>query len=239
VAHRGIHNSEIPENSIAAFKLAIENNLTIELDIRLTKDNKIVVLHDETLFRMTGIDKKVCDCNYEDVKRLKLLNTDNNIPTFKEVLQIIDGKVPIVIEIKNEGRVGELEDRFLDMIKEYKGKYIVESFNPLSLIYLKNKNREVVRGQLVCYEYENVGKLKSFILRHMFLNILSKPQFLSYKIEDITEKIAKRYCKYKLFAWTIQSKQQYIKCKELGTNCIFDSISIDEIKQIDLEREKK
>lgn len=236
VAHRGLHDTMSPENSMNAFELAIENKLPIELDIRLTKDNVLIVFHDENLFRMTGVDRDVCDCNYVDIKNLRLLHTNNNIPTFEEVLRLIDEKVPIMIELKNEGKVGKLEEAFIKIIKDYKGEYIVQSFNPFSLICIKKQNKSILRGQLVCHEYNNINKIKGFILKHMLLNIFVKPDYISYNIDDITNRIVKKYNKYKLFAWTVKSKEQALKCKELKMNCIFDIISADEVKEIALEK---
>jgi hypothetical protein len=88
-AHRGVHdNIRIPENSIIAFKEALNNKLNIELDVQLTKDNILIVFHDNNLKRMTGIDKNINELTYNELRNLKLLNTNEHIPTFKDVLEL-------------------------------------------------------------------------------------------------------------------------------------------------------
>jgi glycerophosphoryl diester phosphodiesterase len=223
VAHRGLHDISNPENSINAFKKAIDINMAIELDVRLTKDNVVIVFHDENLDRMTGINKYVKECYYNDIKDLKLNGTDCYIPTLKEVLELINGKVPLLIEIKNDNKIGVLEDNVLEILSSYNGKYAIQSFNPFVLIYIKNKNKNIMRGQLVCHNYKNISKIKAFILKNMFLNIISKPNFISYKINDVTDQIVKKYSKYPLFFWTVRNKEQYNKCVRFNGCCIFEN----------------
>ena len=94
IAHRGIHNNlNIPENSIKSFKRAISKNIPIELDIHLTSDDKLVVFHDDNLIRMTGLYKKIRKCTYDEISKLKLLNTNEVIPLLSDVLDLINGKV--------------------------------------------------------------------------------------------------------------------------------------------------
>ena len=139
IAHRGLFdkNNNIPENSIIAFEQAIKYGYSIELDVHLLNDGKIVVFHDDNLKRMTGIDKKVKDCNYDEIKKLKLDNTDCEIPLFEDVLKLVDKKVPILIEIKNDRKTGETERELIKLLKNYKGEYAIQSFNPFSLIWFK------------------------------------------------------------------------------------------------------
>ena len=120
IAHRGMFdNIKIPENSIAAFKKALKYNYSIELDVQLTKDNVLVVFHDENLKRMTGIDKLIQDSNYEEIKDLKLLNTKEYIPTLDEVLKLIDNKVLLDIEVKGTKKIKEITNILKDKLKEY------------------------------------------------------------------------------------------------------------------------
>ena len=94
IAHRGVFdNKSVPENSMLSFKNAIKYNYPIELDVQLTKDNKLVVFHDDNLLRMTGYDKLLQEANYSEISNLKLLNANENIPTFNEVLKLINNRV--------------------------------------------------------------------------------------------------------------------------------------------------
>ena len=108
IAHRGIFDNEtVPENSIPAFKKAIKENIPIELDVQLTKDNVLVVFHDDNLSRMTGKDIDIQKVNYSEIKDVKLLNTNEVIPTFEEILKLVDNKVLLNIEIKSNRRIKE------------------------------------------------------------------------------------------------------------------------------------
>ena len=139
IAHRGVH-IDAPENTINAFKEAVKKKYIIEFDVHLLKDNTVVVFHDDNLKRMTGQNKKLKDCTYEEIKDLQLLDSNDYIPTLKEVLKIINGKVPIIVELKSDRKVGLLEKELVKQLDKYKGKFCVKSFNPLSIRWFrKNK----------------------------------------------------------------------------------------------------
>ena len=101
IAHRGLHTKDIPENSLSAFENALKNNYAIELDVQFTKDKEVVVFHDENLKRMTNDTRNIEDVNYDELKNLRLGNTNEIIPTLEEVLELVDSKVAILIEIKD------------------------------------------------------------------------------------------------------------------------------------------
>lgn len=228
IAHRGLHNIDkgIPENSIKAFKEAIKNNYIIELDIHLLKDNNIVVFHDDLLSRTTGINKKIKDTTYEEIKNIKLQNTNNYIPLFKDVLKLINGKVPIIIEFKYDVKCGKLEKEAMKILKNYKGKYVVKSFNPFSVIWFKKNYPDVMRGQL---SYDFKGKkmnvISKFICKKMLLNIISKPDFISYGVNSLPNKKIEKYRKNKLvLGWTIKTKKDLEKAKKYCDNYICENI---------------
>ena len=154
IAHRGLHSELVPENSLTAFRLAVEKCLSIELDVRLTKDCRIVVFHDNDLMRMCGIEGKVFDYTYEQLSAFKLKNSDEKIPLLSEVLKTVDGKVPLLIELKGGAPFGELESRVDHMMKKYKGEFAVQSFNPFSVMWFRFHSPKVTRGQLVS-KYRN------------------------------------------------------------------------------------
>ena len=150
VAHRGIHdNKTVPENSLPAFKAAIEADCGIELDVQFTKDRKLVVFHDDDLNRMCGVDKLLIDVTYDELCEMRLLDTDERIPLLSEVLELVDGKVPLIIEMKNALHViWELPRVLYSIMKDYKGVYAIESFNPIFLRKYKKFDRNIARGIL-------------------------------------------------------------------------------------------
>lgn len=132
IAHRGFfdHEQAIPENSFLAFMRAMEYHFIIELDVHLLKDSQIVVFHDDNLKRMTGLDKEIKNCTYEEIRKLKLLRTNEKIPLLKKVLNLVEGKVPLLIELKYDVKTGLLEKELMQVLSQYKGKYAVQSFRP-------------------------------------------------------------------------------------------------------------
>ncbi|MDO4282125.1 MAG: glycerophosphodiester phosphodiesterase family protein [Clostridia bacterium] len=226
VAHRGIHQNDANnvENSIPAFRAAVEKNIGIELDVHLTKDHYLVVVHDHNLEKITGVNKIVEELSLKEIKELKLLGTNNQIPTFEEVLKVVDGKVPIIIEIKNRGTVGALESKLFEVLKKYDGEYAIESFNPLSLLWFKKHDKSMIRGQLSAKKIDTISPFLNFFLSKMLFNVFVKPDFIAYKIEDITEKMYNKYHKNGIYliGWTLTSKDEYDRYNKLCDGMIFD-----------------
>ena len=225
IAHRGLHNNIIPENSIPAFLEAIKNNYIIELDVHVLKDGNIVVFHDDNLKRLTGINKKIKDTFYDEIKDLKLNNTNNYIPLFEDVLKLINGRVPLLIELKYDNKVGLLEDRLIDVLKDYKGLYACQSFSPFSLIYLK-KHSNVPIGLLVSdFKNSKIFILKKFVLKNMLLNSFVKPDFISVNYNYLSNKRIQKYKNNKLIlTWTIRNKKDINKYKDFCDNFIVENI---------------
>ena len=146
IAHRGYHNNKkgIPENSVLAFKKAIDNNYLIELDVRLTKDQKLVVFHDDNLKRVCGVNKRVKDLTYRELLRYNLFDTTLKVPLFSDVIKLVNGRVPILIETKYHNRYGVLEKILINELSNYKGLYAIQSFYPMSLLWLKRNKKKIV-----------------------------------------------------------------------------------------------
>lgn len=138
IAHRGFHDGKtIPENSILAFKKAVENGYGIELDITISKDNQIVVFHDETMNRLCNISGSIEDFDYEFLKKQKLYKTDEKIPLLNEVLNAVGLDILVLIEIKKHRNIGVLENLLCDLLNNYQGKYLICSFEKDILFWLK------------------------------------------------------------------------------------------------------
>jgi len=220
ISHRGIHdNKKIYENTLEAFKLAIEKDYIIELDIHLTKDKKIIVYHDWNTKRITNQDKVVEESTYQDLNNQKFLH----IPLLEEVLELVKGKVPLLIEIKQQNKVGELESILMSILNKYKGKYAIQSFNPLVLLWFKNNYPNILRGQL-SYQYKSkkIAHYKKHILSNMLLNKITKPHFISYKYDELYISKIKKYKKKNiiLLGWTVTTKEEYNKYIKYYDNLI-------------------
>lgn len=224
IAHRGLHDSEHPENSLSAFQNAIDNGYAIELDVREIGDGTVVVFHDDTLKRMTGMDGYVRNIPSKDnLKKYKLNGSKESIPTLKQVLKLINGQVPLLIEIKNTGKVGKLEEALLAELKKYNGEYAIQSFNPYVVGWFATNAPDVWRGQLSCkFKGENMNFLKKCILSKMKLNKKVKPHFISYKFDEIPRVCSTKYKDLPLITWVITSQQEYMSVVKKCDNIIFE-----------------
>lgn len=224
IAHRGLHNDYAPENSIQAFQNAIDKNLPIEFDIQIISDGTIIVFHDSKLKRLTGRDVYTKNLTIKDLKNYKLLNTNFSIPTLEEVLTLVSGKVPILIEIKNEGKVGLLENKLLKILENYKGEFAIQSFNPFVLQWFKNNAPDIIRGQLSSrFKNESLSFFKKFFLRRMYFNKrISEPHFVAYEANALPNRFAKKNKKSPLLAWTVKGQEEYKKVAPYCDNIIYE-----------------
>lgn len=229
-AHRGLHNnkSEAPENSMKAFALAVEKGYGIELDVQLTKDQIPVVLHDYHLKRACRRDIQVSSLNYEELKKYCLFKSQERIPSLKDVLELVNGRVPLIIELKIPWKADRLCTAVSELLKEYKGFYVIESFNPFGLLWYKKHYPQVVRGQLSTdFRKEKIeGNLfQYFLLKHLLMNFLTKPDFIAYHHIYKTElsfTICRKLYHAKTVAWTIQSQEELEKSRSYFDLFIFD-----------------
>ena len=207
IAHRGIHNNiDIPENSLKAFKLAMNKNIPIELDIHLTKDNKLVVFHDDNLKRMTNENKNIEDLTLEEIKKYNLLNTKEKIPTLEEVLLLIKGTILIDIEIKGKKRIKALIEVLLKTLESYNGEIIIKSFNPKIIKQLKSKTKHPL-GLLITHNSpDKIYNL--FSKTNIFLHY-TKPDFIAISKKLIShKKLAKYTKKLPTLVWTIKDNKE-------------------------------
>ncbi len=225
IAHRGFHTKNVPENSMSAFANAIEKGYAIELDVHLLADGTVAVFHDESLARMTGNDGYLKYLNKEDLKSLKLGGTKDCIPTLQEVLNFVNSRVPILIEIKNQHKVGKLEQAVIDLLKNYKGEYAVQSFNPYSLAYFKKHAPQIIRGQLSgSFKGTKLAWIKKFLLKRMRLNkTVSEPHFIAYESSTLPNRIVKKFKNLPLLAWPVDSKKEYMRVVKYCDNVIFEN----------------
>lgn len=220
IAHRGIHdNKKIYENTLEAFKKALKKQYIIELDVHLTKDNIIVVFHDYNLKRLTGINKIIENTTYKELNQQELFH----IPTLEETLKLVKGQVPLLIEIKQNSKVGPLEEKLMTILKNYKGKYAIQSFNVMTIYWFKKNYPTILRGQLSSqYRKTKMNKVTKFILKNMLLNYITKPDFISYKYDELSPKKIKKYKRKGiiLLAWIIDNKEDYNQYKNQYDNLI-------------------
>ena len=213
-AHRGLYDnrSDAPENSMAAFRKAVEAGYGIELDVQLTGDGVPVIFHDFTLQRVCNAPGLVKDYTYAELRKFRLFDSGEKIPALKDFLRMVDGRVPLIVEYKSEDTDMSVCRRIAPLLKAYKGTYCIESFNPLVLFWYRKHHPEVMRGQLSDgfihdKKYQTLTKLPTvFPLQFLLANFLSKPDFIAYNClyeGNLSRRLCRNLFKAKAAAWTV------------------------------------
>ena len=228
IAHRGLHSKDksVPENSISSFKLAIERSYGIEMDINILKDGTVIVFHDYNLKRLIGKNINLGNLNYDDIKDFKILNTEEKIPTLKEVLNLVNGKVPLLIELKPHGNNRLLCENFIKDIKNYNGKFAIHSFNPHIVKWFKKNHPDIIRGQITEYfrDDKKMKKFTKYLMKSMFFNKFTKPDFVNYGIKDLPNKYCDRAYKKGMciISYASRSQEEFDMVKDHYDNSVFE-----------------
>ncbi len=211
IAHRGLHGiiDNTPENSLAAFREAVLLGYAIENDIHLTADGEVVVFHDDTLKRMCGVEGRVEDKTLAELKKLRIAGTQEQIPTLKECLDVVNGRVPLLVEFKsyslaNAKALCAAADKILS---QYNGKYFVQSFFPPVLYWYRRHRKEVCRGQLSTAFFG--GPIQKRMLGLLLFNFVSRPDFVSYEhtySDNISRRIVTLLGAFPV-GWTFRSQK--------------------------------
>lgn len=229
-AHRGLHGDGVPENSMEAFRLALEGGYGIELDVHLMKDGKLAVIHDASLLRTAGVDVRIEDLTAEDLANYTLEGTQERIPLFDEVLELYAGKAPIIVELKAErGNHAALSKAVCDRMDSYEGVYCLESFDPRVTLWLKKNRPCQCRGQLG-ENYLRATKAKlpgilKFLLAHQLENFLVVPDFVSFRFSDrklLGVWMARALWGAQGVTWTIKTQEDYDTAVKEGWLPIFE-----------------
>ena len=230
IAHRGFYDnsSDAPENSLPAFRKAVEAGFGIELDVQLTRDGKLVVFHDETLERMCGSDRVLTDLTYDELMEYTLADSDEHIPLFEDVFEIFRGRVPVVLEIKRHGDYIGTAKKLMEYMDGYDGIYCVESFHPAVVHWFRKNRPELLRGQISTV-YERTAKapwIAKFVLTNLLTNFYTRPDFISYDfryMDQFSYRFMRRLYTFENVAWTIQSKEDMRRAEGTFNIFIFDS----------------
>lgn len=232
-AHRGLHGDGAPENSLPAFERAANAGFGAELDVHLSRDGRLIVMHDENLTRMVGYDADICDLSSRELETLRLSGSSEPIPYLEEVLPIFErAGLPVIIELKTKSHLRrQLVKTVLATLKQYPElKFCIESFDPIAMFHVRRADPSIVRGQLSTNfskePPENLSRPVAFCLRHMLLNFLSKPDFIAYQFR-YRRCLSVRLCRWlydaQEFDWTIRTRAQAAKALWEGNVIIFEN----------------
>lgn len=230
-AHRGLHDIKrgLVENTLPAFAAARDAGFGMELDICFSKDMQLVVFHDSDLLRLAGDARRVRQLTLEELKAIPLSGIDSaRIPTLREVLDLVDGKTPLLIELKSGPDNARLCQALMDMLADYRGEYIVESFNPLIVAWFRFHAPQVVRGQLVgplrIYR-PTVNGIAAFFMAGLMANFVSRPDFVAYDANALrffSPHLQRFLFRTPMAAWTVRDPALAALIQKRGEISIFE-----------------
>ena len=234
-----------PENSLAAFAAACEAGYGIELDLQMTRDGEVVVVHDGDLMRVAGDPRRIADLTYDELTRITLFPTDGyyqHVPLFADVLKVVAGRVPLIVEYKFDDnskwdpRDVELIEKGDALLQAYSGKYVIESFNPAAVNWYKENRPEVCRGQLSWWPYgedkptDPVALGKEYAAGALLFDWISRPDFVAYDWKGGNSPQVKltRFMGAVPVSWTVRSRDEYAQCCDQFDRHIFEAFVPDE-----------
>lgn len=227
-AHRGLFEADqiVPENSLPAFRAAVEAGYGVELDVQLTKDKVVVVFHDDNLKRVCGVDARVDSYTFEELQAFPLLHTGERIPAFMDVLGVLGGRIPMIVELKSGGDWKTLCEKTLALLKDYRGDYCVESFHPLLVRWFYRHAPQILRGQLSeaeRYSRKYVPLYQSLMMSRLLTNVLAHPQFIAYHIgpKCLSVRICEALGAMRV-AWTARPADDHAKLTRRNDAIIFE-----------------
>lgn len=218
IAHRGLHGKDAEENTLLAFKRARDAGYGIECDVQLTKDKELVIFHDDDLKRMFSDDGFVREKTLKELQSFAF-SSGEKIPTFREFLELIDGEVPLVIELKGTSMDQELPRLTYEVLKDYKGHYVIESFNPIYLHWYKKNAPHIVRGQLSGNMLKEKKAPHYLLMSYYLLNFLSRPDFLCHDIQYYKNPSlnALRFLGATTLGYTVKDEETYKERREFDS----------------------
>ncbi len=226
ITHRGLFDETHPENTLPAYEQAIINGYAIELDVQMSSDGVLFCYHDDNAKRLCGVDKDVRDMTFEEIKTLRPMGREFLIPTFSEVLEFIDGKTPLCIEIKTQKLKG-IEEKVVSILKEYKGKFVVQSFNPKIMKKIGKLAPDFIIGMLTTRESsKNVPKIINYAMHKLWFKYYLKFDFLNVRVQDL-EFYDKKLSEFLVICWTCKTENDRKIAEKYAKNIIFENTLLD------------
>lgn len=228
-AHRGLHDAARPENSLSAFRAAVAKGYGIELDVHLMKDGQLAVIHDSALARTTGAAGRIEDLESHDLWQYRLEGSGEHIPSFREVLDLTEGKVPLLIELKVVGNnYASLCQALCRELEGYPGLYAVQSFDPRAVRWFRKHRPDLLRGQLAenFFRAKGISWLLWPVMSWQTLNFWTRPDFISYKYahrKTLGNKLVRKLWGAAQFTWVVTTPEEYKTARKEGWICIFEN----------------
>ena len=229
-AHRGLHGEGAPENSLLAFQRAMDAGYGMELDVHLLKDGELAVIHDSSLLRTAGADVFVEELTANQLDAYSLEGTNEKIPLLSDVLKLIQGNVPLIVELKPvKGNYAQLCQIACNLLQNYDGPYCIESFDPRCIGWLRKHRPHVIRGQLTEDFFKTNSKLPwlvKFMMKHQLYNFLTNPDFVAYRYADrrtLSNSVCRKIWGVQGVSWTIRNEEDFVNAINEGWIPIFEN----------------
>lgn len=239
IAHRGFHDIEAGrvENTLGAARAAVERNFAIEIDVQRTADGEAVVFHDATLDRLTTATGRLDGKTLAEIQQARFKACDERIPTLRQLLDTIAGRVPLVIEIKSEfpnPPDPRLTQRVVDVLRDYRGPVACMSFDPEVVDALRRLAPDLPRGIVADdardpHHYRGISGLGRFSLRHLLHVPRTRPHFVSYSIKHLPApgpSLMRSFGK-PLICWTVRTAEDRAKAARLTDQITFEGFDPD------------
>ena len=218
IAHRGIHNKYIKGNSLVAIDMSIMKNYPVEFDVTLTKDNVVILCHDNFI-KCGNKNFIISNHRYEELK-----NVCHELVTLEEVLKLVSGNVPLLIEIKPYTKGNKIEKEVVKLLDGYNGYFAIQSFSPFIIYWFKKNRPNYIRGQLLTNIY-NYNFIVNSVYKYMLFNKFTNPDFICYNIKGLPNKQIKNARKTKpVIGWTVKKESQIKEYDKYCDNFICDNI---------------
>lgn len=225
IAHRGLHDADRPENSLAAFGHAADRGIPIELDVQRTADGTLAILHDPDTSRITGTHIPVDHLTTTDLKQLKLGGSNERVPTLPQVLDLVDGRVPLLLDVRRWRTeiADDLEQDVADATRGYRGPLAAQSFDPLAVFRLRRLLPDLPIGQ-ISGTLRSRGPLMRALGRTMATNLVTRPDFITYELSALPSRYADFWRRrgMPIIAFTVYSPAQQERAERLADNFFFN-----------------
>ncbi len=238
IAHRGLfdNGSDAPENTLPAIRAAAEAGFGLEIDVRLTKDGRLVVAHDPDLRRIAGSKRRISDMTADELASASVFGSGQGVPLFSDAMAAA-GRAPLIVEIKAEGLARERAvcRAAARLLAAYPGSCCVQAFSPTALLWFRLHRPDMLRGQLSMNYFTPArrkkksgrpGAVGGFMLGSLLFNFISRPDYVAYDFRDRKTPalwLQRRLYKTALAAWTLKSRPQLAEAAESGFDIlIFD-----------------
>ena len=228
IAHRGLHDAARPENTLPAFEAALAAGYPIELDVHVLPDGEVIVFHDDDLARAAGVTRTLLEEDRQSIRRHRLFGTAHGIPSLRDVLALVQGKVPLLIELKPQPHVEGAEQAVFANLVGYAGPFALQSFNPWCLAWFRKHARHIVCGQLGGPLREDGLHLFERLASQRLLTLaVSRARFLNYDLRALPDpwlSAVVRATRLPLLCWTVRSEDDRKKAEALKLNYVFDNL---------------